>query len=140
MFLYDFLRMSRRLMPCPDFLVNIEDILFSALSAVLVFYITYVKNNGEIRWQTAVGLGIGIAVYVITIGDKWVKIGCVFIKLILNFLFRFIRIILSPFIVLIKVIIKPFRVVFWYSGKGVNFLKVRAKITAKNALNILRKK
>lgn len=140
MFLYDFLRISRRLFPCPDFLVNLEDILFSALSAVLVFYVTYLKNDGEIRWQTAVGLMLGVMLYIFIVKDRWVKIGCVIMRFLARILEKILKIILKPIMIVIRIILRPCKVVFWYSGKGIKFLKIRGKITAKNIGNILRKK
>ncbi len=140
MFLYDFLRISRRLFPCPDFLVNLEDILFSALSAVLVFYVTYLKNNGEIRWQTAVGLMLGIMLYIFIVKDRWVKIGCIIIRFFAKVFAKILKIILKPVMIFVRAISRPCKVVFWYSGKGIKFLKIRGKITAKNIRNILRKK
>ncbi len=140
MFLYDFLKISRRLFPCPDFLVNLEDIVFSAFSAVLVFYVTYLKNNGEIRWQTAVGLLLGITLYVFIVKDRWVKIGCVILRFFARIFEKILKIILKPVMIVIRIILRPCKVVFWYSGKGIKFLKIRGKITAKNIENILRKK
>lgn len=140
MFIYDFLRISRRSFPCPDFVVNLEDLLFSAFSAALVFYITYLKNDGEIRWQTVVGLGIGAVLYYFIVGDKWVKLGCFLLKIILKIAAKILGAAIRPFIVIFKVLLRPCKVVFWYSGKGIKFLKLRGKITAKNIGNILRKK
>ncbi len=140
MFLYDFLRISRRLFNCPDFLVNLEDILFSVLSAVLVFYVTYLKNDGEIRWQTAVGLLLGIVLYLFIVKDRWVKIGCVIMRFLARILEKILKIILKPVMIFVGAISRPCKVVFWYSGKGIKFLKIRGKITAKNIGNILRKK
>ena len=140
MFLYDFLRISRRLFNFPDFLVNLEDILFSALSAVLVFYVTYLKNNGEIRWQTAVGLMLGIMFYIFIVRDRWVKIGCIIIRFFAKVFAKILKITLKPVMIFVRAISRPCKVVFWYSGKGIKFLKIRGKITAKNIRNILRKK
>ena len=140
MFLYDFLRISRRLFSCPDFLVNLEDILFSVVSAIVVFYVTYLKNNGEIRWQTAVGLLFGVMFYFLIVKDRWVKLGCIIIRFLTRIFEKILRIILKPLAIALKIILRPCKVVFWYSGRGVKFLKIRGKITAKNIRNILRKK
>lgn len=147
MFCYDFLRIRRRICKVPDFLVNIEDFIFAALSAVVVFYVTYLKNNGEIRWQTAAGLLLGIGLYMFIIKDRLVKAVCAIWHIAVKITVKIVKILLSPFIVILKILLKPARVVFWYSGRGikkvgrsVKIKGAKAKIRLKHMGYIVRKK
>ncbi len=147
MLVYDFLRIHRRLRYVPSFQVNLEDFIFAILSAVGVFYITYTKNNGEIRWQTAVGLILGMGIYWLIFRDRLVKAVCLVYRKTVKILGRFFKIILSPVVFVIKILLKPAKVVFWYSGKGVRHIKhqtkiksAKAKIKIKNMGYMLRKK
>lgn len=147
MFCYDFLRIRRRICNVPDFWVNIEDFVFAVLSAVVVFYITYLKNNGEIRWQTAAGLVLGIGLYLFIIKDRFVKAVCKVWHIVVKITVKTVTLLLTPFIVILKILLKPARVVFWYSGRGIKkagrSIKIKgakAKIRLKHMGYIVRKK
>lgn len=133
MFFYDFLRISRRIKHIPNFIVNLEDLIFSAAAAVAVFYTTYTKNSGEIRWQTAGGLILGCALYMITVKDRFVKAVCVVWHAVVKILVKTIKIAAAPFIFVIKIILKPARIVFWYSGRGIKRAGAKAKIKGSKA-------
>ncbi len=132
-FSYDFLRIHRRLKYVPDFLVNLEDFIFAAMSAVLVFYITYMKNNGEIRWQTAAGFILGAGLYILIIRDRWVKAVCFIYTKTVRITKKILKIMLYPLVIVLKLLLKPCKVVFWYSGRGVSRIKRRAKIQVARA-------
>lgn len=140
MFFYDFLKISRRMMHHPDFLVNLEDIVFASISAVVVFYVTYVKNNGEVRWQTFAGLLIGFVLYMLIFRGCVVKAGCFIIEFVWKILIKILKIILFPFVLLIKIILKPAKIIFWYTGRGVKHIRTRGSLALKNIRNIIRKK
>lgn len=98
--LYDILRIKRRLIHTPDFLVNIEDIICLAVFGVVIIYTAYEKNNGNLRLY---GIGVTVmmfAVYRLVVGNAAVHFlsflflkTAGFIKKALNFLtapFRFV--------------------------------------------------
>ncbi len=133
MLCYDFLRIHRRINSVPNFVVNIEDFIFAAFSAVAVFYTTYVKNNGEIRWQTAAGLFLGCGLYMFIIRDRFVKLICVIWRAAIKFLIKLLKIVIFPMVFILKIITKPARVICWYSGKGIKRVGRRAKIKGAKA-------
>ena len=137
---YDFLRIHRRIMPAPNFLVNLEDLLFAGVSAIAVFYITYLKNNGEIRLQTAIGLILGMLLYRVVIKDRFVIIGCAVWRIIARTLRKITGVILAPFVLIFKVVLKPARLIFWYSGKGIKNTGTKMKRKFKEMSFIVRKK
>ncbi len=147
MFFYDFLRIHRRIRRIPDFMVNLEDFIFAALSAIAVFYITYVKNNGEIRWQTAGGLILGGGLYMFLIRDRFVRAVCFVWGKTVRIIIKILRVLLAPVVFIGKIILKPARVVLWYSGRkikgvgrSVKIKETRAKIKLKYMGYIMRKK
>lgn len=147
MLCYDFFRARRRLSKEHSLLVNIEDFLFAAFCAVAIFYITYLKNHGKIRWQTAIGTILGASLYIIIVKDRIVRIFCKIWTALSDFLIKFIRILLLPVKVVIKILAKPCRLIFWYSGKGVRKVKrsaktggAKAKFALKRIGVIMRKK
>lgn len=140
MFGYDFLRMRRRLIPAPNFLVNLEDFLFAACSATVVFYVTYLKNNGEIRWQTALGFICGLLLYRLIIGEKIVKVGCKICKIVAKILGKILKAVTAPFRLILKIVLKPTRFIFWYSGKEIKNMTGKLKRKFKEMSLVMRKK
>lgn len=53
------LRVWRRILPHGLWLLNLEDGLFWAASAVYIFVQIYHTNNGEIRWYFVLGVVVG---------------------------------------------------------------------------------
>lgn len=140
MFFYDFLRIRRRLVKFSDFIVNFEDILYFCLSAVAVYYITYIKNNGEIRVQTVLGLLLGCLFYILVIGNRFVDFGTKVVKFIAKIIRCVLKIVFYPLAVIWKILRKPARVVVWYTGKSCKSIKYKTELKLKNLKHIFRKK
>lgn len=140
MFFYDFLRISRRVGKCSALLVNLEDVLFSCICAVVVFYVTYLKNNGELRIQTILGLLTGCVIYVLTVKDRFVKIGTIMLQWIGKVILRFVKVIFCPIAVVCKIVVKPARIIIWYTGRGCKSIKHKTELKMKNIGHILRRK
>ncbi len=140
MFFYDLFRIRRRLVNFSDFMVNFEDILYSCLSAVAVFYITYIKNNGEIRLQTVFGLLLGCIFYIYVIGNRFVKLGTNMAKRIGKLIKNIIKIILYPITVMCKILWKPARVVVWHTGKSYKSIRYKTELKLKNLKHLFKRK
>ncbi|GAA6490952.1 hypothetical protein K280104A7_05160 [Candidatus Bariatricus faecipullorum] len=65
------LRVWRRILPHGLWLLNLEDGLFWAASAVYIFVQIYHTNNGEIRWYFVLG---------VVVGSAFLRLFCVFAK------------------------------------------------------------
>lgn len=99
--LYDILRIKRRLVHTPDFLVNIEDILYLIVFGISVIYTSYEKNNGNLRLYGIAATAAVFAVYRLVLGNAAV---------------RFLSFIIQSAVALIKKIIHfltaPFRIIY----------------------------
>lgn len=126
-FLYDLLRISRRIVRVNDIVINAEDIIFFASAAVFVFIAAYMKNSGEIRWQSFIGFALGIALYILIVRDRLLNVSTVIIKYIVKVIGILLSVILFPFRLIMKIFRKPISVVAWYSGKGIRRVKSSAK-------------
>lgn len=136
MFFYDFLRISRRIMPRSDFFVNLEDAVFVGLCSGAVFYLTYLKNSGELRVQTVLGLMIGCFGYFFLIKNRFLRVGLKFVKLI----FKIVKITMYPFVIVLRIFIKPARVIVWYTGRSFKSIHNRAELKIRKLRHILRKR
>jgi len=140
MLFYDTLRISRKVVSYPDFIVNIIDLLYVCLCSVAIFYVTYLKNNGEIRVQTGLGILTGMALYYFIFRNKVVEVGAKIVVAIIKILKKIIKIILYPFILILKIIFKPARVIIWYTGRGCKSIKHKTELKLKNIKQVMKKR
>ncbi len=94
-FVYDLLRVLRRVIPHNIFWISAEDLAFWGFSAVEVFLLMYHVSNGTLRWFAVLGALMGMLVYSKTVSRFFVKYVSLFISKILKvtgkglkFLFR----------------------------------------------------
>ncbi len=146
-FIYDLLRVSRRILGPSDGIVNLEDIVFLAASAVIVFGAAYLKNSGEIRWQGFIGFGAGIGIYASVVKNRFLNVSTAIIKWLVKLAEKIIKIIIFPLKLILKIFKKPVNVVMWYTGYGIRRVRRlvrrngdRLSVRLKNVRFMLRKK
>ena len=72
-FVYDCIRILRRVIPHNVFWVSIEDLLFWFACAIRVFLLMHEESDGELRWFAVLGALIGMLIYKKTISNPYVK-------------------------------------------------------------------
>ncbi len=118
-FLYDLLRMTRRIVSTSVFGVNLEDICFFLVVGLLLFWTAYDKNGGQLRWQGFLGVILGFGFYRAVLKDRFVRVlvWC-YEGLVQVFLWLF-RVLLFPVRVVYRILAKPFLVIGWYSRERI---------------------
>ncbi len=146
-FLYDIIRISRRLVKVGTSAVTVQDIFFFAFFAVALFYAAYIKNSGEVRWQGFIGAIAGVCLYAALVRNRFVNLGTFLLKWLINSAFKFMRIILFPLTLLMRALRKPVEIVAWYTSKTLQKAtriskthRAKAKMRLKAALLMARKK
>ena len=94
-FVYDFLRLFRRIVKHNRFCVDAEDLLFWAACFIASFTLLYYENNGVIRFAVVFGAGLGMLAYELSIGRFFVKYSYLLIDKLFTPIIRFIRKILK---------------------------------------------
>ena len=123
--LYDTISILRNVIKHKNFFIYTEDFFYWIFCALFVFEHLYEIGDGHVRWYMALGVGIGMLAYKLTL-SKWVVKG---ISFVLNKIKWVIYKILS-------VVSKPFRFII---RKIRQFLKyVRARI--KSIFRLMKKK
>lgn len=79
-FVYDILRIFRRVVPHNNFWVSVEDLLFWIYCAAEVFLLMYYQGNGTLRWFAILGALVGMGSYKKLISPFFVK----YVTLVLN--------------------------------------------------------
>jgi spore cortex biosynthesis protein YabQ len=105
--LYDFFRIKRRSAPSKNriarYSVHLEDLLFWAAAAVIVFLGMFSINGGEYRGYLLFGIGAGALIYQI-IFSKPVINGAIFlIDFIVRIVILIIQVITIPFYTLYRI-------------------------------------
>ncbi|MDE7204931.1 MAG: spore cortex biosynthesis protein YabQ [Lachnospiraceae bacterium] len=115
-FVYDVVRLFRRLIRHGRFAVDLEDILYWTACFGLSFTLLYYGNNGVIRFAAVFGAAVGMLVYVVTVGRFFVRVSFFIIDKTIGALFRLIRKIIRKICKILKPI-KFFIVKIYYKSK-----------------------
>lgn len=119
-FVYDLLRIIRRLIPHGTVWIAVEDFLFWAGSALTIFAMLYRENDGYLRGFSIGGVVLGMLLYSLLLSRFVVK-GSVFI------LEKVLYVLLRPLIRLGRLFFRPVRACGKQSRKAGRFLKKRLK-------------
>ena len=95
-FIYDILRIIRRVFAHKNILISLEDILFWMFCAISVFYLMHAESNGTLRWFAIMGALVGMLLYKKTVSPffvKWVSLG---LQKFLAWMGKIVHILLKP--------------------------------------------
>jgi len=119
-FVYDLLRIIRRLIPHGVWLISVEDILFWTGSAIAIFAMLYRENDGYLRGFSIGGVIVGMLLYSALLSRYVVK-GSVFV------LEKILYVLLRPLVCFFKLIGKPLKFGWKKAVKVGRFLKKQLK-------------
>lgn len=101
-FVYDILRILRRVFPHGGFFVSLEDICFWIYCAVKVFLLMYHESNGTLRWFAVFGAIAGMLLYMKLASPFFVKYVSLLLQKIVGIIGRIIRFLLRPVLYLLR--------------------------------------
>jgi hypothetical protein len=121
----------------------LEDFIFWLGVTFLMFYFLLVKNNGEFRWFSLLGAGLGSALYFAAV-SKWVVLVSVkVVEFIKKFIAALASVFFWPFKQSFTLLKKPAKNAGLFVRKNlrgaVTYGKIKMKKTV-NQINIIRKK
>lgn len=91
-FLYDILRILRRVFTHGNGMVSLEDIAFWIYCAGKVFLLMFRESNGNLRWFAVLGAVLGMYLYHRTLSPLLVKYVSGFLNMLLNPIHKALRI------------------------------------------------
>ncbi len=110
-FTYDIFRIIRKVFIHPNFLIQIEDILYWALVSFGMFYFMLNRNDGEVRAYSIFGAFLGMILYYLTASPFIMKASVTVLNFFKKVLFTLLQIMLYPIKILLKIIKIPFNIV-----------------------------
>jgi len=114
---YDIFRIVRRIIRHPDFLTQIEDLLYWLLISILIFYFILHRNSGEVRIYAIIGVFAGMCLYFATLSRLFIKASVFIIEIIKKILIATVHILLMPFRLIIRLLSFPARLLGRWSSR-----------------------
>lgn len=108
---YDLIRIFRKIIPHPNWLVQIEDITYWLICMFLAFSILYMHNFADIRFFVFIGMILGGIFYLCTFSIMFMKIATWVIELMRQVIAYIIKILLIPIRWIIGLIKIPLRAI-----------------------------
>ncbi len=96
-FVYDNIRIFRRVIKHYNFFIAVEDLIFWMIVTFSIFTLQYYENNGMFRWFSIIGAFLGMNLYRVTISKFYVNIMSNLLIFIMKWLIKILAFILKPF-------------------------------------------
>jgi len=97
-FIYDILRIFRRVIPHGKFAISAEDILFWVYCAAKVFLMMHHESNGTLRWFAVLGALTGMILYMKLFSPFFVKWVSFVLQKIVGCMVKVGNVLFKPFI------------------------------------------
>lgn len=110
--LFDIFRVLRRSFNTSDIITYIEDILFWIITGLIILYVSFTFNNGQIRGYTLLGLMLGGILYLLIFSNIFIKVMVTILNYIKKVVGFIINIVITPIKFVIKIFRKPIRFIF----------------------------
>ena len=107
-FVYDILRIFRKVIPHANFFIHLEDFIYWLVVAFIMFYVMLGKNYGEIRGFSVVGNLIGMSIYFVTLSILVIKVSMTVIDFIKKVVVAILKIIFFPIKLCLKILSYPY--------------------------------
>ncbi|MCI8286273.1 MAG: spore cortex biosynthesis protein YabQ [Lachnospiraceae bacterium] len=96
-YVYDLLRIFRRVVPHGTFLISVEDLVFWIYSGTKVFLLMYYESDGTLRWFAVIGALTGMFLYRKLISPLLVKYVSALLNRLLEGCWKVLRLLFRPF-------------------------------------------
>ena len=78
--IFDIFRIKRKVFKTSNIVTYIEDLIFWIITVIIILFMVWTFNDGEIRVYMILGLIIGMLIYLLTLSDIITKIGIILLK------------------------------------------------------------
>ena len=96
-FVYDILRIFRRVVPHKGFFVSLEDLGFWIYCAAEVFLMMYHESDGNLRWFAVIGAMVGMFLYKKLVSPWFVRYVSLWLGKAFQLLGKVLNFLLKPF-------------------------------------------
>jgi spore cortex biosynthesis protein YabQ len=107
LFVYDILRILRRIIPHDSFFIALEDFFFWVIASLFIFAMIYRINDGVIRGFSALGVVLGGVLYHYSISELLVRA----VSALFHIIIKFLKILLTPLKLAARKLLKVLRLI-----------------------------
>jgi len=104
---YDIFRIIRKVIKHPDFLTQVEDLLYWLFISILIFYFILHRNSGEVRIYAIIGVFSGMCIYFLTLSRLVIMSSVFIINIVEKIVIMAFHILLLPVRFMIKLLSYP---------------------------------
>lgn len=127
-FIYDIVRIIRRIIKHGQIMIAVEDGVYWVLCAIFMFVMIYTENDGSVRGFAVIGIILGMVVYHGTVSKWIIRYISLLIHEILKILFKLLYVLLTPIRFIMKRFFKVYKSASKKAGKtSNNFTKALKK-------------
>lgn len=101
-FVYDWIRIFRRVLRHNLFFISFEDLLFWIGCSIAIFLMFYEENNGTLRWFAIIGAALGMGLYKMTLSRFLVHYASRIMQKALRGMKALIKLVLHPLAFLLQ--------------------------------------
>ena len=124
-FVYDNIRVLRRVLRHNVFFVSLEDLVFWIAVAISIFLLHHRENNGVFRWFSILGALVGMLLYRKVFSSLYVKNMTIALGKILHILYLFFETIFSPVYFVEKKILQLLKMLGRKTRHEISLKKIR---------------
>ncbi|WP_058486504.1 spore cortex biosynthesis protein YabQ [Defluviitalea phaphyphila] len=133
---YDLFRIIRKIFPHPNWLIQLEDLIYWITISAFMFFVLFNKNYGEIRGFVLLGALLGNIIYFFTISIVFMKFATWIIYWTKKIIKTILRILFIPIKLILKILYYPYK---WISYPF-KFLRGKIKIIMNKSKNKVKRK
>lgn len=137
-FLYDVLRIFRKMIPHKSFFIQVEDGVYWICVVFFMFFIMMIKNDGEIRFFSVCGAFLGMGLYFLAISPIVNMVSDRVVAILKYLILLFFTILRTPFRIMWLIIGNPVRKTRYFihskTRKVLHLCRVYVKINRRNAI------
>lgn len=135
-FLYDVIRIIRRIIPHKNILIQVEDGIYWSFISLMMFYFMLYTSYGEIRVFSVIGVFIGMILYAFIISPIFMKIS----TYIINFMKKVFLVILNILLMPIKFVVGFFTPTFVFIHNFTRKKFAKYKDVSRKSANYMQRK
>ena len=116
---YDFFRIIRKIIRHPNFLTQLEDLIYWLFVSVMIFYFILHRNSGEVRIYAIIGVFSGMCLYFVSLSRLFIKASIFIIDILKKIIIAMVNILLMPVRLLYRLLSYPGRAIKKWSVKQI---------------------
>ena len=136
-FVFDFFRICRKIIKTTNIITYIEDLLFWIIVAIIIFFLVFMTNDGELRWYAFLGVLLGVIFYNLIFSAYVIGISVTVINFIKKIILFILKIILFPIALIHRFLKRPITMIVKFIRKCLkNLLKILKSLFERTILPV----